>query len=139
MTVSNGYNVRDANLKNTRALPGSATSVYSTGIQIDNGANGSFVAPCELLITAPAAAVGQLANAETLVYFVQTDDNSSFSGATNISGTLITQTGAGGAGAAGATARFKVPSNAEKYIRLGVTKTGSTDASSLTATLELLF
>lgn len=139
MSVSNGFNVRDANLKNTRTLPGSATTVYSTGIRVDNGTNGTFVAECELLITAPAAAVGQLANTETLVYFIQTDDNSSFSSATNISGTLITQTGAGGAGAAGATARFKLPTNVEKYIRLGVTKTGSTDASSLTATLEVLF
>lgn len=139
MGVSNGFNMRDANLKNTRALPGSATTVYSSGIQIDNSANGTFVAPCELLISAPACTTGQLGDTQTLVYFVQTDDNSSFSSATNFSGTLITQTGASGAGAAAATARIKLPSTVEKYIRLGVTKTGASDASAVSATLEVLF
>lgn len=132
------FNRRDAKLTQSKALPGSATTVYSDPIDLGHNASGDVLFDGEFLITAPACLVGQLANTETLNYSLQSAVDLAFSSPVPLSGNVITQTGAGGAGAAGATKRVRPPSDCNRYVRLAITKTGSTDASSKSATLELL-
>jgi len=134
-----GFNRRDAALKVTKALPGSATTVYSDPIKIGHAAKGDFLAECEVLISAPALNATRLPDTQTVTYFLQCDDNLAFASAAGVGGVLITQTGAGGTGAAAATKRIRLPTDVEGYIRLGMTKTGAADASGVSGTLEMLF
>jgi hypothetical protein len=133
-------NVKDAELIETKALPGSATTVYSDGI--DLGAlsqNGQRVAPVEFELVAPAVTTGELPDAQTLIYKVQTDDDSAFGSATEEIPALITQTGAAGAGAVTASKRFRLRTNGERYVRVGCTKSGAGSAATASMTLRLLF
>lgn len=140
-----GYQVRDGALKLTKTLPSGASTVYSDGFDLgatpDYGATdrSEFLAKLELLLTAPALAVGQLANASTMIYAVQTDSDAAFGSPTTIMAAVLTQTGANGAGAASATYRFRLPSTVERYVRFSATNSAAADASGASATLEMLF
>jgi hypothetical protein len=130
-------NIQDAALIKTIALPASATNVKSGAFDTGNGPRGSFQAQCEIEISAPALAVGELANSSTMKYELITDDNDTFSSATSL-GVFITQTGAGGAGAAAQTVRARLPTNIKRYVCLRVTNSASVDASAKTATIKVL-
>jgi hypothetical protein len=133
-----GFNVRDALNKVTRALPTGASSVTSTAITLGNSTRGDFVAEVECLVTAPALAVGQLANASTMTYDIVHSVNSDLSSPATIAPGVIVQTGAGGVGAAAATFRWVPPTNVRGYIGLKATNSAAADASAASATLELL-
>lgn len=136
------FNLRDMLAKLTVALPNGAATVYATP-GIDTGKVTSFgqqLANMEFLLSAPALVVGDLGDAATMKYSIVTDtvdpiDGSSVALYTDI----LTQTGAGGAGAAAATVRFKLPTNASRIIGLKVVNSGAGDASDKSATLEVLF
>jgi hypothetical protein len=128
----------DANLKSTFALPNGAATTNSGALRTDNSARGDFCANHELSLAAPALTTGQLADAQTMVYALQTDDNSSFSSPTTIVDRLLVQTGAGGAGAAAATRYFRLPANVEKFVRVTATKSGAGDASGASAVLKAI-
>ncbi|MCY2968426.1 MAG: hypothetical protein NT069_33175, partial [Planctomycetota bacterium] len=100
---------------------------------------GDFVAQVELLISAPALAVGQLANGSTMKYDVVMSVNSDLSSPTIIAKEVIVQTGAGGAGAAAATARFRLPTNCARYVGVKATNSAAADASAASLTSELVF
>ena len=72
-------------------------------------------------------------------YTVQMDDNANFNSPTDLYPDVLTQTGAGGAGAAAATKRLALPSNVETFIRLKIVKSSAGDASGLNAELYLAF
>ncbi|HUS46150.1 MAG TPA: hypothetical protein VM219_09005 [Phycisphaerae bacterium] len=127
--------IRDTLLKDTKALPETAETVYTDGI--DLGA-GEKVAGMDLLISAPALAVGELGDGETVTYEVQTDSDSLFLYPTDIIPSALVQTGADGAGAAAATRRFALPTDAEQYVRVAVTADADKDASAKSVTLEVL-
>lgn len=133
-----GFLLQDKLLKSSTALPNGAGSSTSAAIDLQSTATGDFVAECELLITAPALGVTPLPDAKTMKYDVLASDNSDLSSAT-VLGTALTQTGASGAGATGATGRFRLPSNVKRYV--GVRATGSTtgDASASSFTTALAF
>ena len=78
-------------------------------------------------------------DAATLIYDIVTSASSDLSGPTVVRSAIITQTGAGGAGAAAASKRFRLPTDCQRYVGVKVTKSASGDASSLSATLSLLF
>ena len=130
------HQVKDVNVKATGALPAGALTSYSTGIDLGLG---DVLADFEVKISAPALAVGQLANASTAKYSLEMDTDSAFGSPTTLYGDLITQTGANGVGAAAATATVKVPVDVEPYIRLKMVKTGAESAAAAEGTLELLF
>ena len=132
-----GYARKDTSLKVTKALPNGAASTTSDGIDLGLTTRSDFTAPCELLLTAPAMATGVMGDAKTMIYSIEMDDNSSFSSATSIA-TILTQTGAGGAGCSAATARYKLPSNVERYVRVKATGSTTGNASTSSMTLELL-
>jgi len=135
-----GYAVRDVNAKATRALPASAGTVYSAGIDLGNGPKGDFVAEVEVKISAPALNTTQLPDTRTMTYSVQQHDDADFGAPTTIQADVIVQTGAGGAGAAAATYTFRLKLGVERYIRLKVVGGSSIgDCTGATATLELLF
>ena len=129
--------LRDAELQVTKALPGSATTIYTDSIDLEQDTTGVFVADCELLIEAPALVVGDLANGETMTYNVEhSDDDESFSDLAN--GVLV-QTGADGAGAAAAEARLRLPSTVKRYVRVAATNSAAGDASDKSVTAGLVF
>lgn len=130
--------VKDVLLKQTRALPASTSAVASSALDLELSAKSDHVAHCEVVVSAPALSTAQLPDTKVMVYTLETDDNSGFSSATTVA-TLGTQTGAGGAGAAAAEYRAKLPTNCERYLRLKVTPSasGTGDASAATATMEI--
>lgn len=132
-------NVKDAELIETKALPNGAASTYTDAFDLGMGSMGQFAANCELVISAPALVVGDLADAATMKYSVQMDSDSGFGSATTIYPDVITQTGAGGAGAAAATARVRLPTNCERYVRVRATNSASGDASDKSMTVSLVF
>lgn len=133
-----GFQNKDAQLKGTLALPSSNNSVYGAAIKLDASSRDQFVADHELLITAPALTVGRLANGSTMTYDVTVSENSDGSSPTVIYPGVIVQTGAGGAGAAGATKKVRLPVDVSGYVCLKITNSAAADASAVSATLEFL-
>lgn len=130
----------DAQLKVSTALPTGASAVsQAAGIDLVNSVNGDFVAEAELLITAPAVTTGMLGDAATIKYDVITSANADLSSPTVVAATVLTQTGAGGAGAAAATKRFALPSDVQRYVGIKATKSAAGDASSVSMICQLVF
>lgn len=130
MSASNPKNVQDAQLILTTALPDGSTGTSSAGIDLGHGTNGDFLADVEFLLTAPALTTTEQPDDKTLIYKVEHDTDSAFGTVATLISNLLTQTGAGAAGAAAATARFRVPTTVNRYIR--VTATGSASGDSTT-------
>lgn len=128
-------NLRDASLKVTRALPSSGSAVTSDPIDTGKSMQGDQ-RPLEFLVTAPALSNARLATPETMKYSIVGSTGADLSTNSDIIPLLITQTGAGNAGAAATSARFVLPSDAPKLIGLKITPSASADASGVSATLE---
>lgn len=129
----------DTQLKVTKALPNGAASTTSDAIDLASGTNGDFLAPCELLISAPALGVTPLPDAKTMKYSVVHSVNADLSSPATLAPDVLTQTGAGGAGAAAATFRFRLPTDVRRYIGVKATGSASGDASGSSMTAQLLF
>lgn len=137
--AANLPNVRDALLKLTKALPNGAATIYSDSIDTGTTTTGAQLSPVEFLLTAPALVVGDLADGATMKYSILTDTVDPIDGSSTVLfADCIVQTGAGGAGAAAATFRFKLPSNAGRLIGFKAVNSGAGDASDKSATLEVL-
>lgn len=130
--------LRDAELSHSVALPASDTSVVTAGFHVTS-AGYDFNARAELLIEAPALAVGQLANGSTMTYTIEHATDAAFTSPALLYGTVLTQTGAGGVGAAAATKRVALPSDVRAYVRLKATNSADANASAAIAKLSLLF
>lgn len=131
------FNLRDAQMSVTKALPNGAAAVSSDGIDLGHDTTGAHLADCELLIESPALLTGDLADAATLTYDVEDSaDNATFAA---IAKGVLVQTGAGAAGAAAKSARFRLPSSVRRYVRVTATKTGVGDASDKSLTASLVF
>lgn len=135
----------DASLIKTKALPeaagtGTATeTVYTDAIDTMKTEHGHQLANVEYEIVAPALVVGDLANGDTMTYDVQVDDDAEFGSATTLIAGAIVQTGAGGAGAAAATYRFRLPHDCPRYVRVAATNNGNGDASDKSVTFQVRF
>lgn len=136
-----GFNLQDddASVKKTRALPNGAATVSSEGIDLGHGSRGDHLAEVELQIEAPALVVGDLADAATMTYDVYHDSDAAFGSEALLMDNVITQTGAGGAGAAAQTKAVRLPVDVNRYVRVKVTNSGAGDASDKTATIRLKF
>jgi hypothetical protein len=133
------YGFSDGNLTKTRALPTGASAVTSEGIDLGEGGTGTFVTACEFLLEAPALLTGVLGDAATIKYDVITSANSDMSSPVTLQTTILTQTGAGGAGCAAATKRFRVPTDTLRYVAVKATKSSAGDASASSFILSLKF
>jgi hypothetical protein len=69
---------------------------------------------------------------------VQHDTDSAFGTAVTIAADILTQTGAGGAGAAAAEVRYKFPTTVNRYVRVRAIKSAAGDASALSLTEKLV-
>lgn len=133
------FALKDKSLIITTALPNGAASTSSTGIDLVAGTVGDNLADVEFVVEAPALTTSQLGDGQTITYIVETDNDSAFGSATTVISSLILQTGAGGAGDGAETARFRLPSNCERYVRVKATKTGASNASTASFTFYPVF
>ena len=127
--------LQDKALNVTGALPAGATTTKTSAIDLGNSANGDFSADVEFLLEAPALTVTQLPNTKTVTYDVITSVNSDLSSPTVVYAGFVVQTGAGGAGAAAQSPRFRLPSNVRRY--LGIQATGIATVAASDATMSL--
>ena len=138
--VANTHNIVEDGKYKSLALPNGAATTNSDGIQIHDG-DAQFLIPHEVEIIAPALATSPLPDTKTMKYSLQqsSDDGVADAYAT-IPGceNIITQTGAGGAGAAAQTERVRLPADVEKYIRLSAVNSGAGDASGSSATVSFM-
>lgn len=135
-----GRNVKDAALKNTRALPAAASSTVDGGaIDLGHTSKGDFLAGAEMKVSAPAVNTTMAPDTRTFTYSVLHSDNADLSAPSVLYSSVIVQTGAGGAGAAAASVTLALPVDVKRYVGVRVVSGASTaDASSVAATTELL-
>jgi hypothetical protein len=134
-----GFQVQDALLQRNVTLPNGAATTNTTSIDLEQGVQGEFLADAEVLIDAPALTTGELGDTQTITYSIRQSANADFSNDTELLGGLILQTGAGGAGAAAAQRRVRLPSTTQRYIRLRAVKTGASNASTKSGSIRLVF
>lgn len=131
---------KDAELAGELDLPNGAATVIGAEIPVGNNSTGDFTALMELLLTAPALVVGDLANGSTMKYSIVTENADTLYAPTVLLRDVITQTGAGGAGAAAATWQGRLPvGGVLRTVGLQIVNSASGDASDKTATLEAVF
>lgn len=108
-------NIRDTNLKVTKALPAAAATNYSDPIDLIDSAPGIKMRAAEIEVALPATP--SLVDAKTITLTLQDSaDNSSFAAIDSLA--TIVATGAGGAGGDAVTRKYKLPENVRRYIRI---------------------
>lgn len=131
--------LRDAGFTQTLALGTADATVVTDGFDLGAlSARGARLADVELKLDAPALNTTQLPDDDTCTYSVETDDDVAFGSAKILTAALLVQTGAGAAGAVAASARFRLPSDCERYVRLKAILAGGTgncSGASLVASL----
>lgn len=138
-----GYQMKDADgsVYKTQALPGAgSTTVQTAGIDLQNTDRGDFLANCEVLCESPALLVGELPNATSITFDLYHAVSPDFSDETLLQDNVITQTGAGGVGAAAASKQLRLPVDVAQHIRLKATSSsGSVDADAKNFSMRLVF
>ena len=116
-----GFNVQDALLVETKALPAAAATAETD--PIDLGAQSGkqdFLAEAEFEVSVPATP--NLVEAKTIIFDIQTDNDPAFGSPKTVIDNLMTVTGAGSAaGGPAASERFRLPTNVERYLRATAT------------------
>lgn len=108
-------NLQDAALKVTKALPAANANNATDAIDLTVTAPGVSVENIDLVVTVPATA--SLADTKSHTLKVQDSaDNSTFADVSLLA--TQTRTGAGGAGAAASTYRWKLPPSIRRYVRI---------------------
>ncbi len=134
------HSKQDAALKVTLTLTANADAGVSDGIDLKHSSRGVPPGDMEVLISAPALAVGELADAATLKYTIYHDANPGFDDDEKaLFSDVIVQTGGGGAGAAAATRQFRLPTDCKRYIRIKTASSEAKDKSGKAATFQLVF
>lgn len=89
-------------------------------------------------LAGPALTTAQLTDAKVVTYALQDSaDGTNFLAVDPAIST--TQTGAGGAGAAAKTVRFRVPANTRRYVRIAQTATATPGTLTAAMVAKLLF
>jgi hypothetical protein len=89
-------------------------------------------------LAGPALTTAQLADTKVVTYALQDSaDGTNFLAVDPAIST--TQTGAGGAGAAAKTVRFRVPANTRRYVRIAQTASGTPGTLTAAMVAKLLF
>ena len=114
------YQVADAELTKSIALPAAGAVAYTPGL--DMGAQSGKqdeVAEMEFEISLPATTT--LVNTKAITFAVQTDNDVAFGSPTAAIPAVLVVTGTAGNVSAAASARFKLPTNRERYVRASAT------------------
>lgn len=107
-------NQRDANLEVTGALPNGAATSYSSDLDIGGSASGRIPDEIELVVLIPALTTGEAPDTRTLTVAIA--QGAAASPTTIVSGATVL-TGAGGAGIAKTSIRFKPLPGGGRYVR----------------------
>lgn len=109
--------LKDALLSVTTALPAAGASADGASIDIGSG----VLSPENIELEFSLPATPSLVDAKTITVAIQDSaDNSSFTTIPTLA-VVTVATGAGGVGAAASKTRFRLPSNARRYIRAETT------------------
>lgn len=132
--------LQDAGTQDTKALPNGANTIYSTGL--DTGITTVQATPVPVVeweLSAPALDTTALPDTKTMTYTIIEDDALPLDGSsTAVPGiATLVQTGAGGAGAAATTLKFRRPPTGKRYIGFKAVNSGTGDASGSSATLQI--
>lgn len=131
--------MKDALLQVTRTIAAAGASNSSTGIDIGARGTPNGITPpyAEGEVIIPT--VTGLANAATLTVTVEDSDDDSTYASVGRSLPAYVLTGAGGVGATGYTAKFRLPPSAKRYVRIStaVSAAGGT-LTSLSVTFSIL-
>jgi hypothetical protein len=142
-TGAESYNVQDAQVALSLALPAAASStVTSTGIDTgETTKNAVQLGSYEFLLTAPAVTTTMLPNTDTFTYNILCADDAALSvNVTTLVAAAIVQTGAGSAGAASAAYRYRLPSVSQRYVGFNVVSSaGTATAAAVSATMNAVF
>jgi hypothetical protein len=128
--------MKDALLKVTKALPNGAASVTTDAIDTEKlNAAGHQPGNIEFEVAAPALSSSMLTSGNTMTY------KALFSAASNLSSpktlTIGVQTGANpGSGAAADTFKFRLPSDALRFVGVQATNSAAGNASTVEMTVE---
>ncbi|NDD52889.1 hypothetical protein EBZ39_03245 [bacterium] len=127
--------VKDAELIKVKALPAAAASNNTDSIDLGQLTQEETYFEVELSVPATPA----LVDTKTITFtFQDSADNSSFAAITGLSTLVLT--GAGGAGAAAATRRVRLPAAARRYLRVSAAvETGGGSNVAVSYTLALVF
>lgn len=129
----------DSQLVITKALPNGAANVTSAGIDTGKSdALGYQAGSFEFQLDAPALTPAEQPDVKTMTYDVIQSDNSDMSSPAALYPSVIIQTGASGAGAVAVSFKFRIPSNAKRYIAVKATGSAPGDASGKSFTLKIL-
>jgi hypothetical protein len=139
LAVGMTFAVADKELNRTKALPNGAANVSTDVLDLGHGTMGRLLAQMEFLVSAPAMNTTEMPNSKTMIYSIETDNDVAFGSPTVVNAALITQTGAGGVGCAAASARFRLPTNCERYVRIKATGSAAGNSSTATMTFQPLF
>ena len=135
MSTTYNRNLQDKNFVSTVTLLAAGANTASFDLE---QAEGGDIESIVFELAAPALVTAQLADTKVVTYKLEDSaDNSSFATVDPLIQT--TQTGAGGAGAAAKTIRFRPPANTRRYVRIA--QTASATPGTLTASMvaKLLF
>ena len=118
----------DATLRKVFALGTADGTTQSAAIDLGRvlTARGHHPEGLEIEIEAPALTTTELPDADTATYSIEMDTVSNFASPTVVEDTVIVQTGAGGAGAAAQTNRFRLPLDLEQFVRVKCVLAGGT-------------
>jgi len=138
------YLLKDKAFIGTKALPNGAAPVYSDGFDLETplvatNVRDALLAGMELLLTGPLMNTTEMPDGKTMIYDVQCDDDVAFGSPKTIAKEILKQTGAGGVGCALATARFRLPTDCQRYVRIVATGSGAGDATTAALTEEVVF
>lgn len=129
--------MKDKLLLTTKALPAAAANNSHDGIDIGarTTPGGSFPGEVEVEISWPA--LPSLADAKTVTFTVQDSANNSSFASLGLTHVI---TGAGGAGVAAGTKRFRLPRSVRQYVNVNqAVLTAGGDNTALSTTVSLVF
>ena len=123
------------------ALPNGAAAVYEDfDLGAINATLGVMAAEFDIEVVFPTLALAHLANTETIIASATCDSDVAFGSPRNLNSNFLIVTGATGTDPAlSVNARFRVPMNCERYLRITFTKTGAGNCSTDLATIKFMF
>jgi len=149
--IRDSYRLRDKQLLETVALPGTAGTTYSLGIDMNAltgfTAKGAILADFMIKVSVPNLGVGHLVNADTLKISLLLDSAQPIDGSSKVLMLdVISMLGAGGVGDTKESFTFRIPPEGLYYqgtlyrwIGVKMVHTGTGVPSTANLTMELLF
>jgi len=135
MSYEYNRNQTDANYESTVTLLAAGANTASFDLE---QATGGDIEAIVFELAAPALATAELSDTKVVTYKLEDSaDNSSWASVDPLIQT--TQTGAGGAGAAAKTIRFRLPANTRRYVRIAQTASATPGTLAQAMVAKLLF